>query len=69
MIGYNEGVNNIIIITNEGQRIKRKLGVKGINKIGANYCYYDTDLLLHIIDMKHVKIIKLYNDKTNVINI
>ena len=67
MIGYLEGVNNIIIITNEGERIKRKLGVKGINKIGKNYCYYDTALLLHIIDMKYVKTIKLYNDKTNVI--
>jgi hypothetical protein len=64
VIGYFEGVNNIIIYTTEGKRLKRTLGVKGINKLSDNtYTYYDTSLLLHILDMRYIKYIKLYNDK------
>lgn len=63
IIGYNEGVNKIVIITNEGKRLTKNLGVKGLNICGNNYTYYDKNYQLHILNMSYIKTIKLYNDK------
>ena len=63
IIGYNEKVNKIVIITNDNERLVRKLGVNGLNVCGNNsYSYYDTSMLLHVINMNYVKKVKLYND-------
>ena len=63
VIGYFEGVNNIVIISNDNKRIRRKLSIKGLNVCGKNYTYYNMDGLLHILDMNYIKEIKLYRDK------
>lgn len=63
VIGYTEGVNKIVIITTEGKRLTKKLGVKGLNVCGNTYTYYDKYYQLHILNMEQIKTIKLYNDK------
>lgn len=63
VIGYNEKVNKIVIVTTENKRITTKLSVYGLNILGNNsYSYYDTDMYLHVVNMNYVKKIKLYND-------
>lgn len=62
MIGYNEKVNKIIIKQINGKNITSKLGVYGLNICGDNYTYYDTKMILHIINMDYVKEVKLYYD-------
>jgi hypothetical protein len=64
IIGYSQGVNKIVIISNEGKRITKKLGVKGLNICGEeDYTYYDIYYQLHYLDMSYIQKIKLYNDK------
>ena len=63
-IGYKEQVNKIIITTNDGRKMLRQLGCYGLNILGKNYSYYDKYMHLHVLNMNHIKEIKLYNDKT-----
>lgn len=69
VIGYSEGINNIIIITTENKKLKRKLGIDGLNICGNNYTYYDTKMQLHILDTDYIKEIKLYKDKEHIASI
>lgn len=62
VVGYFEGVNKIVIISNENKRYTRSLGVCGLNVCGSNYTYYDKNMVLHILDMKYIKKIKMYKD-------
>ncbi|MBO7614971.1 MAG: hypothetical protein J6T15_04685 [Bacilli bacterium] len=70
MIGYQAGVNRIVIVTKDGEKLRRNLAVKGLNILrapgesGCNFSYYNyDDGQLHIINMKYVDKIQLYRDK------
>lgn len=70
IIGYNEGVNKIVIITKEGKKMTKHLAIKGLNVLYGNgdsqpdYTYYNkNDGQLHYLDMTYIDTLKLYKDK------
>lgn len=70
VVGYDEGVNRVVIKGTDGTIIKNNLGVKGLSRVGAeDFTYYDTDMQLHYIDMTYVDTLDLYNGKKLVASI
>lgn len=70
VVGYDEGVNRIVIKGTDGTVIKNNLGVKGLSRVGAeDFTYYDTDMQLHYIDMSYVDTLDLYNGRKLVASI
>lgn len=72
VIGYNEGVNKIVIIDTDGKKTTQPLGIKGLNvyskaNLGENGCdfsYYNAnDGQLHMLDMDYIDKLQLYKDK------
>ena len=63
IVGYQEGVNKIIVYCKDGKKFTRKLAVNGLNCYTNTYSYYNAqDGLLHILDMKYIDKIRLYKD-------
>lgn len=69
IIGYKQ-VNKIVVIQKDKKRFTRKLGICGLNVLSSgDLSYYDTSMLLHILDTSMIKEIKCYKDNNYINNL